>query len=137
MGIAEDAKKRLQWLNRSKESLPPGLFSKDEIDRYRKHLEDLATTVDARPFSDMATLTQFEIEACRRFGVDVQFVGTESGRAYLSDATRSIQLFGPPRVSVDCMIDWIAHWIRRGHRTLGKPTHFEVTDGQFLTDSSK
>jgi hypothetical protein len=26
---------------------------------------------------------------------------------------------------------WIADWTRRGGRTLGKPTHFQVRDGKF------
>jgi nucleoside-diphosphate-sugar epimerase len=87
--------------------------------------------------SEFLDLEDVANEFGRRFGVKVEFEGAESGRAYLSDASRSIQIFGPPRVPVERMMDWIAHWIRRGGRTLGKPTHFEVTDGQFLTDPSK
>lgn len=67
------------------------------------------------------------------FGVDVCFAGVDSGKAYLSDARQSIDLFGPPTVSVERMMQWIAEWIRRGGRTLDKPTLFQVTDGQFLT----
>ncbi len=67
-----------------------------------------------------------------RFGRPARFAGHDSGRALLSDASRSVEIFGPPRVSVDTMIDWIADWISRGGRTLGKPTHFQVTDGQYL-----
>ncbi|MBM3335965.1 epimerase, partial [Candidatus Sumerlaeota bacterium] len=66
------------------------------------------------------------------FGVTVRFKGNNSGIAYLSNAARSIALFGPPRVSVEQMVQWIANWVRLGGRTLGKPTHFQVTDGQFL-----
>lgn len=68
-----------------------------------------------------------------RFGTAARFCGTDSERAYLSDASRSIQLFGPPQVPVAKMIEWTAEWIKRGGRSLGKPTHFTVTDGQFLS----
>jgi hypothetical protein len=27
---------------------------------------------------------------------------------------------------------WTADWLRRGGKQLDKPTHFQVTDGQFL-----
>jgi nucleoside-diphosphate-sugar epimerase len=66
------------------------------------------------------------------FGKPVQFTGSDSGRAYLSDAKKSIELFGPPRVTLDEMIEGVASWLARGGRLLGKPTHFSVTDGQFL-----
>jgi hypothetical protein len=29
------------------------------------------------------------------------------------------------------MVDWVADWVARGGRTLGKPTRFEVRDGRF------
>jgi nucleoside-diphosphate-sugar epimerase len=61
----------------------------------------------------------------------VQFTGQENADAILSNAQRSLQLFGPPRIGEDQMIRWIADWIRRGGDTLGKPTHFEVRDGRF------
>jgi hypothetical protein len=68
-----------------------------------------------------------------RFGVDVRFTGENPHtRAYLSDASRSVELFGPHRVSADTLIEWQAEWIARGGPSLDKPTHFQVTDGQFL-----
>jgi len=69
----------------------------------------------------------------RIFQKEVKYTGTSSGIAYLSNATRSVNLFGPPRVSIPQLMDWVANWIGRGGKTLGKPTHFQVTDGQFLT----
>lgn len=65
-------------------------------------------------------------------GKPVKFCGRDSGSAYLSNAARSIELFGEPRVGLDEMIDGVAAWLKHGGRTLGKPTHFSVTDGQFL-----
>lgn len=71
------------------------------------------------------------------FGVEAQFAGTDSGVAYLSNAGRSIEMFGPPRVSVEQMMEWIVDWIRQGNRLLGKPTHFSTTDGQFLDEKGQ
>ncbi|MGI8907144.1 MAG: NAD-dependent epimerase/dehydratase family protein [Candidatus Sumerlaeaceae bacterium] len=72
----------------------------------------------------------------RRFGelLDKPVISTggAAAKAYLSDAARSVQMFGPPLVSTEQMIRWTADWIQRGGRSLNKPTHFSVTDGQFL-----
>lgn len=65
------------------------------------------------------------------FGKPARIEGEESPDALLSDATRSIELFGPPTVSVGQMIVWVADWIGRGGRVLEKPTHFETRDGAF------
>jgi nucleoside-diphosphate-sugar epimerase len=67
----------------------------------------------------------------QRFGKRVTFSKTESPDALLSDARVAHELYGPARVGVEQMIDWIAHWVSRGGATLGKPTHFEVRDGKF------
>jgi nucleoside-diphosphate-sugar epimerase len=66
-----------------------------------------------------------------RLGRPARYEGVEAPDALLSDARRAIALFGPPRVSVDQMIAWIADWTRRGGVTLGKPTHFEERTGRF------
>jgi len=66
-----------------------------------------------------------------RMGRDVRFEGTEAPTAWLSNSARSRKLFGPPRVSVDRMIEWISAWLERGGETLGKPTHFENRDGSY------
>jgi nucleoside-diphosphate-sugar epimerase len=67
----------------------------------------------------------------RLLGRPVQFTGNENADAILSNAQRIRQLFGSPRIREEQMVRWIADWIRRGGETLGKPTHFEVRDGQF------
>jgi hypothetical protein len=61
----------------------------------------------------------------------VRFTGTEPATALLSNAGRGLELLGPPRVSADQLIEWVAQWVARGGRTLGKPTHFETRDGRF------
>ncbi len=73
----------------------------------------------------------------RIFGKEVRFTGEDTGMGYLSDASQSIELFGEPSVSVEQMIEWIADWLRRGGRLYDAPTHFEVTDGQFLDETEE
>ena len=57
--------------------------------------------------------------------------GTEGTTAWVCDATRSCELFGPLTVSLEEMIEATAQWVRQDGMTLGKPTHFEVRDGNF------
>jgi nucleoside-diphosphate-sugar epimerase len=64
-------------------------------------------------------------------GREPVITGAEAGTAWLVDARRSYDWFGPPEVSVEEMIGMQAEWVQRGGATLGKPTHFEVRDGQF------
>lgn len=59
------------------------------------------------------------------------FVGEEAPLALLSSAGRCWNLYGPQRVTSEQLLDWTAHWVMHGGPTLGKPTHFEVTDGRF------
>jgi len=66
-----------------------------------------------------------------RFGRSVTFTGSEQDTALLNDARRAHRLFGAPRVSVGAIIDLIARWVEEEGATLGKPTKFEVRDGQF------
>ncbi len=67
----------------------------------------------------------------RRFGRSPQLTGTEARAGWLSDASRMVAEFGPPRVPLERMIDWTADWLGRGMASLGKPTHYEVRDGRF------
>ncbi|HJZ55984.1 MAG TPA: NAD-dependent epimerase/dehydratase family protein [Gemmataceae bacterium] len=66
-----------------------------------------------------------------RFGVAPRFSGTEADTALLSDATAGLAALGPPRVSTDTLIGWVADWVKAGGRLLNKPTHFEARDGKF------
>jgi nucleoside-diphosphate-sugar epimerase len=66
------------------------------------------------------------------FGKEPHFRGAESQTALLSNAAKMRSLFGEPPTSVDQMIHWIAEWVEHGGRSLGKPTHFQTRDGQFL-----
>ncbi|MFH1264369.1 MAG: NAD-dependent epimerase/dehydratase family protein [Planctomycetota bacterium] len=61
----------------------------------------------------------------------VTFTGTEAPDALLSNGQRGHELLGHPRVTPDRMIRWVADWQLRGGPILGKPTKFQVRDGNF------
>src|SRR5687768_144429 len=67
----------------------------------------------------------------KRFSRKPTFAGKEAATAWLIDTAQSQQLFGPPRVPLATMIDWVADWVARGQPSLGKPTHFETRDGKY------
>lgn len=64
-------------------------------------------------------------------GRQAVITGSEGKKVWAWDATRSYEQWGPPEVSLEQMIIATADWIRLGGTTLGKPTHFEVTDGRY------
>ena len=66
----------------------------------------------------------------QRFGRPVRFTGTP-GPALLGDPSLCVSRLGPPEVDLAQLLDWVADWVARGGRSLGKPTHFESTDGRF------
>src|SRR5437773_4673923 len=61
----------------------------------------------------------------------VRLEGQESADALLSNAKKSYELFGHPRVEANQLISWIADWVSRGGATLAKRTHFEERAGHF------
>jgi nucleoside-diphosphate-sugar epimerase len=67
----------------------------------------------------------------RIFGVQPKFRGQEGELALLSNAARCHGLLGYPKVTAQEAVECVARWIGMGGATLGKPTHFEVTDGRF------
>ncbi len=99
----------------------------------------LASLVYATSPPNVINLTGLELLSVRwvaeefgkRMQKPVQFEGTESGDALLSNAQKAFQLLGRPRVNVQQLMDWIADWISKGGATLAKPTHFEERAGRF------
>ncbi len=67
----------------------------------------------------------------QRLGIEPQFSGAEGTKSLLSDASRCHRLFGPPDLTTVELLDMTCDWLRRGGRTLGKPTKFQVQDGKF------
>ncbi len=64
-------------------------------------------------------------------GKEPKIIGKEESSALLSNASLLFERMGKPSISVEQVIEWTAQWIRDGGRQLGKPTHFEVRDGQY------
>jgi nucleoside-diphosphate-sugar epimerase len=69
--------------------------------------------------------------AGKRLGVEPETKGTEAPTALLNDASRCHELFGPPDVGIETLLDWQADWISRGGVLWSKPTKFQVRDGRF------
>lgn len=65
------------------------------------------------------------------FGIRPQFINEEQSTALLSNASRSHQLFGYPKVSLRQMIEWTAEWVEAEGPTINKPTHFQERQGAF------
>jgi len=74
-------------------------------------------------------------DAASRFGEimgrKVKLEGEEAPDALLGNTSAAAELFGPPSVGLDEMIESIADWVAHGGENLGKPTHFESRDGRF------
>jgi len=66
-----------------------------------------------------------------RFGKPPCIVGREAAAGWLTNASQAHRLFGKPRVPLERMIDWVADWVGRGRRSLGKDTHYDSRDGAF------
>jgi nucleoside-diphosphate-sugar epimerase len=66
-----------------------------------------------------------------RFGRTPRFTGEEGGPGLLGDPAMCVARLGPPEVPLARLLDWVGAWVERGGRSLGKPTHFETTDGRF------
>jgi nucleoside-diphosphate-sugar epimerase len=65
------------------------------------------------------------------FGRPAHFTGEEGPSALLGNPARCVSVLGAPEVGLDRLFDWTADWVARGGRSLGKPTHFEATDGRY------
>jgi nucleoside-diphosphate-sugar epimerase len=84
-------------------------------------------------------LTSAEIFSVRKvaarlgelLGRPVKFTGTECDSALTGNTSKLRALLGDPPTPLDVMLRWTADWVKRGGRSLGKPTHFEVRDGRY------
>lgn len=80
---------------------------------------------------ETVTVRSIAEEFGRRFDKSPDITGTEQPTAWLSNAGKSVNLFGPPKVSLEQMIDWTAEYMKDGGELLGKPTRFEARSGKF------
>jgi nucleoside-diphosphate-sugar epimerase len=67
----------------------------------------------------------------RLIGRKPRLVGAEAATGWLNNASRMNAEFGYPRVPLMRMIEWTADWVANERESLGKPTHYEVRDGQY------
>lgn len=81
--------------------------------------------VDVLRVADLARGLALRLDHAERI------TGREGDDALLSDSTRMRSVLDDPLMPVDTLLDWVANWVRRGGRLLGKPTKFERRDGQF------
>ena len=70
-------------------------------------------------------------ELGRRLDRKAVITGSEAPTALLTDSAAAVRLFGPPRVPIRAMLDWVADWVSRSMPSFDKPTKFEVRDGVF------
>jgi nucleoside-diphosphate-sugar epimerase len=66
-----------------------------------------------------------------RLGAEPMFEGVEGADALLSNGAGMHELLDHALLPLDTLLDWVADWVRRGGRLLGKPTNFERRDGRF------
>lgn len=64
-------------------------------------------------------------------GRSPRFKARECQTAFLSDSAKLCAALGQPATPLDAMIRWTACWVQSGGRSLAKPTHFEIRDGQY------
>jgi len=65
------------------------------------------------------------------FGKNPNIIGEEQPQALLSNASWAHRELGKPHIQLDQIVNWTAKWIEAGNPLLGKPTHFEVSDGNY------
>jgi nucleoside-diphosphate-sugar epimerase len=65
------------------------------------------------------------------FNKEVNIIGQENNLGYLSNASKSLKMFGNPAVSIEVLVHWISDWIQHGGEIFNKPTHFEVQNGKY------
>jgi nucleoside-diphosphate-sugar epimerase len=81
--------------------------------------------------ADIIPVREVALEFGKLFGTSPRFVGVEAETSLLNNASEAFKVFGKPKVQVNQIINWTARWLLEGKRILGKPTHFEVRDGNF------
>lgn len=64
-------------------------------------------------------------------GTQARVVGEEAPESLLNNAARAHALYGYPEVPLETAVDWVASWVARGGRQLGKATKFQTRDGKF------
>jgi len=95
----------------------------------------LHCTTPASPLNvsgpETVSIRALAAEFGRLFGKKPVLEGVEKEFAWLVNTNQALRLFGYPRVTLPNMITWVADWVSKGKKTLGKATHYEVRDGAY------
>lgn len=102
----------------------------DFILRSLEHVKSPARILNVTG-ADIISVREAALEFGKLFGTCPRFVGVEAETALLNNSSEAFKLVGRPKVQIDQIINWTAGWLIEGGRILGKPTHFEVRDGNF------
>lgn len=70
-------------------------------------------------------------ELGQMLGRQPRFRGKESPTALVANANAISEKLGRPGTPLPEVMQWTADWVQSGGRDLGRPTHFEVRDGQY------
>jgi len=81
--------------------------------------------------NDILSVRAAALELGRLLNREPRFTGDEAGDALLSNTARAQELFGPTAVTTATLIEWVADWVARGGRMLGKATHYEERGGRY------
>jgi nucleoside-diphosphate-sugar epimerase len=100
-------------------------------------LASLAHASQPQPFvlnvagPDVLRVADLARALARRLGHVERVTGCEAADALLSDSSRMRTVLDDALMPLDTLLDWVADWVSRGGRLLGKPTKFERRDGKF------
>ncbi|MEC8473103.1 MAG: NAD(P)-dependent oxidoreductase [Planctomycetota bacterium] len=81
--------------------------------------------------SEALSVRELALGFAERMGREPKFRGSESTHCWLSNSELARSTFGEPSMKLDTMMDWTVDWLLRGMPLLGKPTHFQVRDGNY------
>ena len=70
----------------------------------------------------------------RMFDKDINFVGSETNTAWLSNASKSRRLWGPPTIDEDELIEWVGNLVVEWMPHLGQTYPFSSTRRKVLID---
>ncbi|MBT3271875.1 MAG: NAD-dependent epimerase/dehydratase family protein [Spirochaetales bacterium] len=102
----------------------------DQILRVLEHCDSPPFIINVTGPEQVST-REAALKLAELMGVDVDLQESTNKLALLSNSSIACALFGNPRISMDTLIRWTAHWVKNGGSSLGKPTHFEVKDGKY------
>jgi nucleoside-diphosphate-sugar epimerase len=66
-----------------------------------------------------------------RFARAPVFSGSETATACLGNSAKLCATLESPATPMGDVLHWVAQWVKQGGRDLGRPTHFEVRDGNY------